>query len=409
MRLVADTGDLERATGRHDPPDGHFIARQRAGLVGTDHRDRAERLHGRQPADDRIALGHAAHANGQRDGQDGRQALRDRRDGDPDDDHEGFVGAITARQVRERVHGRRDQHDDDGQLPREAIHLPEQRRFELLDFAEHRADAAELGRRPGTDRDAHALSGRDQRPRECHRGAIAQRGLWGDRGDRFVDGDGLAGEHRFLDAEIAQLDQPQVGGHAIAGLEDHEIAGHDVLGRDRDAPPVPQHGSAWVDHAANRRECLLGAPLLDEPDHRVQHHDAQDHHGIDAVAEPRGHHRGCQQHVDQQVVELEQEPFQRAAPGGLRQAIRTAQDLASRSLARSETLGRRFECSEHAANVACVPGIEGPAESSRRICHERAPLGHRSVNARVDTGHDGEFSGLSTPRVFEMIMGHSWA
>ena len=76
----------------------HLVAGQRAGLVGADHRDRAQRLDRRQAADDGVAPRHGLHADRQRDRQHRRQALGDRCDREADDRHE---------QLRERADARR--------------------------------------------------------------------------------------------------------------------------------------------------------------------------------------------------------------------------------------------------------------------------------------------------------------
>jgi hypothetical protein len=83
---------------------GHFIARERAGLVGTDHRDRAERLDGVELAGDGVAPGHALHAERQRDGENGRQAFGNRGDGETDGGEEQLAGGEVMQQPAREDH-----------------------------------------------------------------------------------------------------------------------------------------------------------------------------------------------------------------------------------------------------------------------------------------------------------------
>ena len=43
----------------------------------------------------------------------------------------------------------------------------------------------------------------------------------------------LAGECSLVDLEVDGHHDATVGGHSIAGLDDHEVTGHQVDGRDR--------------------------------------------------------------------------------------------------------------------------------------------------------------------------------
>ena len=84
---------------------------QRPGLVTADDGRRTERLDGGEPADDRAALGHLAHAQGERDRHDGRQALRQRRHRQRHPDQHA-VGERVALEV-----GEQGEHRDDARPP----------------------------------------------------------------------------------------------------------------------------------------------------------------------------------------------------------------------------------------------------------------------------------------------------
>ena len=79
---ITGTGDIDLATAGHDALDRHLVPGEGAGLVGTDHRGRAERLDRRQLLDDSAFARHALHAERQHHRQDRRQALGHRSNGE---------------------------------------------------------------------------------------------------------------------------------------------------------------------------------------------------------------------------------------------------------------------------------------------------------------------------------------
>ena len=66
--LIRRLRQVERVVGDVERRHRHAVLRQRAGLVRADDGDRAERLDGRQLADQRLALEHALRAQRERDG-----------------------------------------------------------------------------------------------------------------------------------------------------------------------------------------------------------------------------------------------------------------------------------------------------------------------------------------------------
>ena len=51
----------------------------------------------------------------------------------------------------------------------------------------------------------------------------------------LLDRDRFAGEGGLVDLETAHLEEPQVRGHLVAGFEQHDVAGHELLGAARAA------------------------------------------------------------------------------------------------------------------------------------------------------------------------------
>ena len=179
---------------------------------------------------------------------------------------------------------------------------------------QERRDPAELGVLAGGDDHARAAAVGDQGAGIGHRGAVAQRrAARGDRLDPLVDRLGLAGQRRLLEQEAARADQPEVRRHLVARLQDDDVAGHQLVGGDLGALALPQHERLGREHPADRIQRPLGPAFLDEADDRVDQNDAEDHRGVDPLAEPGGDERRAEQHVDQNVMELGEESPERAA------------------------------------------------------------------------------------------------
>ena len=244
MRTIAAAADLEYAFGREDALYRHLVPGECAGLVGTDHRHRTQRLDRGKAADDGIAPRHALHADGQHDGHDGRQAFRYRGDRQADGGKEHFRPVVTTHPDAERKGKGGQQQDDDGQLFAEARHLPQQRRLQRVHRRDHAADAADLGACPGGGHYSARLSVHDQRAGVGHASAVADHGLRFYRGDVLFHGIGLAGQNSFVDAQLARLDQAHVGRYLVAGSQQHDVADDQLFRRDFAAPVVAQHRCA---------------------------------------------------------------------------------------------------------------------------------------------------------------------
>ncbi len=135
--------------GHHDRRHRHLVPGQRAGLVGADHRHRANRLDRRQPPHDGMAPRHRLHADGQRDGHHRRQPLGDRRHRHADHDHEQVGKVAVLHEGAEGQQQARDQQDQQAQPAREMVHLPDQRRGQGFHPRQQPANAADFRGSPG--------------------------------------------------------------------------------------------------------------------------------------------------------------------------------------------------------------------------------------------------------------------
>ncbi len=87
---------------------------------------------------------------------------------------------------------------------------------------------------------------------------------------------GLAGQHRLVELQRAGLQQRSVRDHLLARLEPHGVALDNALDRHCDRLTVADHAGARGDQQCQAVELPLGAQLLEDPDRRVDHDDADE-------------------------------------------------------------------------------------------------------------------------------------
>ncbi len=315
---VAGALDVVAALPGDDGAHRHLVLRQRARLVRADGRDRAQRLDGGHLPRDRVALGHLLHAERERDGDQRGEALGDGGDGEPDGGRDQLAPVHAVDEVAEAQHADGEDADQPGQLRAEPVQLARERGVELVLLRDERGDPADLGAR--ARRDDHALRGPggDDGAGEQHRGAVADPGVGGDGVHRLLRRHGLAGEGGLVGLEGRRGQQPEVGRDAVARAQPHDVARDEGAGVD-DAPgPVAQRLGLVGLHGLEPREGGRRAALLDEADQRGRHDDDGDHREVDPVAGERLERGRRDEDVDQQVVEVREEP----QPGGLRRGRR---------------------------------------------------------------------------------------
>ena len=106
---------------------------------------------------------------------------------------------------------------------------------------------------------------------------------------------------------LRSSDEPHVGRHLVAGLQEHDVA-RDELGRGQRAlAPAPDHDRIRRRHRAQRLDRLARPVLLHEADDGVEDDHAADDEAIEHLAGEDGERRGGEQDVDQRVPDLPQE------------------------------------------------------------------------------------------------------
>lgn len=215
--------------------------------------------------------------------------------------------------------------DGEGEGTSEGRELAGQRGVEgvLAGRGDEAADPPDLRPGPCPGDDTDALAPRDDGAGEEHRGAVPDAGVRLGGGGVLGRGDSLPGEGGLLDAQHRGGEQPQVGRHPVARSHRHHVAGDEEGGIEVRPLPVPTHARPCLHHRADRVERVQGLALLDEADDRVDQCDGEDHRGVHPVAHDGLEHGGREQDVDEDVVEVGQEPAQGTRPGRVGQLIAT--------------------------------------------------------------------------------------
>ena len=225
--------------------NAHFIAGQRAGLVGADHRDRSHRFAGVHFPDEVIRTEHPPHVDRERQRDAHRQSFRHGHDDQRDGYHEvlqhfGCDGQPVGRQQVARQHTFDDQRcerddrqrdaDASDQL-RQALQLQVQRGLFIALDGGLFGDFAEFGGVPygGHLHDAMAFD----HGRSAHDvvGRISRFFVEMGRVGRFADLR-FPGQRRFVDLQRHGFLQNSVGRHLFAAFEQDDVADHDLFFRD---------------------------------------------------------------------------------------------------------------------------------------------------------------------------------
>ena len=319
---VAAAADVDQRVGGGDGAHRHLVAGQRAGLVRADHGGGAEGFDRRQLADDGVGRRHPPHAEAQAHGDDGGQRLGDRGDGErhreqeqPEHDVERERGG--AEQAGREHHGADSEHDDAEPLAG-AVEFLLQRRRLLLGRLQQACDAADFGRHAGGDHHGAAAAVGGDRAGEQHVAAVAEADVAFDRLELLRHRHALAGQRRLVGLKVRHLDEAGIRRNLVAGFDQHDVAGDDVMGRDALPIAVANDRGLRRGQRHQRADRFLRARLLDEPEHRVEDDDRHDDDrfvGQRALARVLQHpfdhrnHNGDQQDDHQEIFELLQQPF----------------------------------------------------------------------------------------------------
>ena len=175
---------------------------------------------------------------------------------------------------------------DANQQDREAAQPALERGFRLP-FAEPQRDLAERGARAGLQRRSTVPS-HPERSCPCRRSSAGR----ARPGRRRAPGSAalglrhrLTGEDRLVALELARLEEPQVGGHQVAGAQQHDVARHQLGDVHRHGGPSRRMSGPVADAGVQRLDDTLGAILVEEAEADAQGDDGQDDDRVRALAD----------------------------------------------------------------------------------------------------------------------------
>ena len=227
-RQASRAGSVDRPGQVRDGHDVEPVARQRAGLVGDDEVDRAERLLRVEPADEDAAPEQPVGAQTQDDREQDRRLLGDGRDRRRDAGQQVRPGVLAAGEAE--AGDDRDQPDgDDQQDPDQPVELGLERRAAALARARGRRRS---GRPPTPGRWRRRRPRRGRRRRSsrrrpspsARRAACRSASGLGRRRLRH----GFAGQDAAVDQQPIRPHEAQVGRHDVARPEQDDVAGHEA-------------------------------------------------------------------------------------------------------------------------------------------------------------------------------------
>ena len=368
---------------------GHAVLRERAGLIRADDLRAAERLHGREAADDRAAAAHVRHADGQHDRHDRGQPLRNGRNREADGDqerieHDAAVDRPGA-QHADREHDHADAQHEPCQDAAQLRQAQLQGRLILLCLRERVGDVAHLRLHAGLCDDGAAAAVDDAAAKIEHVAAVAETDVTGgcERVWRFCHRHALAGQGGLLGAQARTLEHACVGRHGVARLKHEHIARDQLLTGDGDELPAAQDAAVRGAQFLQGGNGLLGLALLVHAEHRVDDDDDENDDDIGKAlvrirARDGRDQRRRKQHKDHGVSQLLEKSFHERRFRRFGEHIAPVARKARGGLLWCETVGCAVECVQgvrwrlpvvvHGFVLLQVSDIVFPEMKKRLIC-----------------------------------------
>ena len=226
--------------------------------------------------------------------------------------------------------------------------------------AQHAADPAYLRVRTGAHYDPAPCACRNEGAAEQHRGLVAENGIGIDSRRAFADRHRLTGENGLLCGQAPRLEQTKISRNPVAGFHQHDIARHQVGGVHAGALSAAQYRRVRCQHLANGLHGLFSAAFLDETDGGIHQHHGKDHARINPVTEHRGHRGRPEQYVDEQIIEVSQEPEHRRRARLIGQPIGTKALQAARCFLAVEAFIRRIDGCQRFSIGKRMKGVARP-------------------------------------------------
>ncbi len=330
---------------------GHLVLGERARLIGANHLRAAERLHGGELADNRLAAGHLGHTERKHDGDHGHQTLGDGGDSKRHGNHKGVeqgrgVTHHVAHAVAQDVHTKDNHADHDNHDGEDAAELGElnlQGRELLLGLGQGAGDLAHLGVHAGAAHHGTSAAVHHGGAHVAHVLAVAQGHIVcacgkGDGLGMLIDRHGLARKRGLLDLHAGALEHAAVSRNRVTCLKQHDVARYQLGAGQVHEFAVTNHLGLRGAHLLQGGQSLLAFGLLHHAENRVHDHDEHDDRHIGKVglalhhAGERTDDGGHDEHDHHGIGHLLEEANPQRSLGLLRQLVGAVLARATRGL-----------------------------------------------------------------------------
>lgn len=112
------------------------------------------------------------------------------------------------------------------------------------------------------------------------------------------------------------VDQSDIGGNPVTGSEHDDVSRNQFFTENGRTLAVPDDSRFKRQHFADGLKSAFGLPFLYETDDGVDEDNPDNDAGIDPVFQQAGDECRYQQHIDQDIVELQEKTGERAADFG---------------------------------------------------------------------------------------------
>ena len=297
---------------------GHAVLGQSTGLIRANNGSTAQGLHRRQTANQRISLDHALHANGQNDGNDGRQTLWNGRNCQRYCGHEQVHPVQLIQQTHHKNYSAGSQ-GHKAQVLAQLCQLLLQRGCALFLAVQQVCNLAHLGFHTGGGNNGQSRTVGNAATGENHIGTVTNGGIFiHHNGGILFRRHGFASQRSFLRLEAGATKQTGICRNKVTGFQLNDVAGHQSGGIDHLFHTVTDHTGMGCGHIFQGIQGFFSLALLIHTHYGVQDHDQNDQAGFKQFSpilldhDHRQRDHGCDhQNDDHGILELVKETLER--------------------------------------------------------------------------------------------------
>ena len=285
-------------------PDGHLVLGQGASLIRADHRHTPQPFHRLELPDHRVLLGHLPGAEGEDNGDNGAQRLRDGRHCQGHSEEESAHHIFPAEQNTHSKQKAAQDQNADGEFFAKLIQAHLEGGLLLRGGLQQGRNLAHLGVHPcaGDQKPAPAIG--DKGAREHHILPVSQGNLPVNDLCGLLHRQALPGQGALGGLQAGTFQQAAVGTDGVACLQHHDIPRDNLPAGNLDHCTIPQNLRRGGRHLFQAVQGGLRLHRLDRAQNRVHGDHRQDDHRTLHISQHGGDHRGQDQNDHQKVREL---------------------------------------------------------------------------------------------------------